>query len=146
MNDQRLLGSRVPAPEHFETAVGAVLFDKADPPEKALAAEEQASFLVRLSRLLSRAAPRGLMEIVPLLRRIDREVLPACGGPARREALSMICSRAPHALSAMPQASAQAHSLSRALFLSGVLHPQALQRIEQAVRAEGIEVGGGGRG
>ncbi len=141
MDNRYLLGSRVPTSEHFETSVAQVLFDCAEAPAAVLSAPMQTTFLARLSRLLSRVALQRLTEAVPLLQRIDRDVLPRCTGPTRRAVLAMICDRAPHALSVMPQSSAQAHTLSRALFLSSVLHPQALRRIEQAVRAEGIDVG-----
>lgn len=142
MNDFRLLGARVPSTEHFESAVARVLFDASGETSDALPESLQRRVLVLLKRL-TRISPAGVMAIVPLLGRIDRELVPRCSGAVRREILSTVCDRAPFALASMPQSSTQAHTLSRALFLSGVLHPDALHRIEKAVEAEGVRISGG---
>lgn len=131
-----LLGSRVPEAQHFETNAARVLFEHAvDAAADVAPPVVQTRFLALLARFLTRIAPRGIIEHVPLMGRVD-EVLARCSGPTRREALALICAHAPNILAAMPQASAQVHALSRAVFLSSVLQPQALQRIEQALRED----------
>lgn len=135
---QRLLDSRIPAPDHFLTKAAQILFD-VDDNRRVLPEQIQKTFLKAFVALLE-SLPSRIVGVMPLLGQIDQIVLPLCSGPIRRKVLEQICALAPRVLFAMPQAHAHVRSLSRAYFISGILHPQALKRIEAAIRAEGIAV------
>jgi len=134
-----MLGAQVPSPDHFQTQVARVLFDMTDtqgripmPMQNALRAS-----VVRAAALVARGGTRW----APLLRRMDRFVMGYCAGSVKREILADLCGSAPHLLSIMPQCRQNVQALSRALFLSSVLHPAALRRIEDAVMAEILNQG-----
>jgi len=78
------------------------------------------------------------------LAKIDKSVLPVCDGETKRAALKLVCETSSSLFASMPNASGQARTLARAVFLSGILNPAALARIESAVKAEMERMDGGG--
>ena len=133
-----MLGMQVPAPDHFRTRVARILFDMSDP-EGRLPVPVQRQLHNAVARMTVLAA-RGSARWLPVLRRIDRWAMTHCAGSIKREILAEVCARAPQLLNSMPQCRHHVQALSRALFLSSVLHPAALKRIEDAVRAEGHSI------
>ena len=144
-DDDRLLGGEVPQRHHFETRVARILLDDSDAPKREMPPEQQRRLLTAVARWIRGFAGKtgGLLSSWRMLAWLDRDALPHCGGQTRREVLGLVCEHAPQALGAMPQASGQVHAISRALYVSSVLHPDALRRIEAAIRAD--DVGSGGR-
>jgi len=66
-----------------------------------------------------------------------------CDGETKRAALKLVCETSSSLFASMPNASGQARTLARAVFLSGILNPAALARIESAVKAEMERMDGG---
>jgi len=129
-----VLGLQVPEPYHFRTKVARILFDMGDPDGR-LPISAQQNLSNAVARVVVKAA-RGSARWAPILQSIDRWAMTYCAGSIKREMLAEICARAPHLLNSMPQCRNHVQALSRALFLSSVLHPAALKRIEDAVLAE----------
>lgn len=144
-DDDRLLGGEVPQRHHFETRLARILLEDGDAPSRELPPEQQQRLLTAVARWIKGFASKagGLLSSWRMLVWLDRDALPYCSGATRREVLGLVCEHAPQALGAMPQASGQVHAVSRALYVSSVLHPDALRRIEAAIRAD--EMGSGGR-
>jgi len=132
-----MLGLQVPTPEHFRTQVARVIFDMGEPEGRLpiVLQKHLHSAVLRVADLSTRKSARWL----PLLRRVDRWSMGYCAGSIKREILTDICANTPHLLSSMPQCRQHVQALSRALFLSAVLHPAALRRIEDAVKAESLQ-------
>jgi len=132
-----MLGLQVPIPEHFRTQVARVIFDMGEP-EGRLSLSLQKKLHNTLLRLVGAATTRSSVWL-PLLRRIDRWIMGNCAGSVKREILADLCAKSPHLLNSMPQCRRHVQALSRALFLSAVLNPAALRRIEEAIKAEMLQ-------
>ncbi|MCX8016587.1 MAG: hypothetical protein N2690_01600 [Rhodocyclaceae bacterium] len=133
-----LLGQRIPLPEHFETDLALEIFEDEPDWRPALPSLMEIMLIEGVGKLLLRVGSRNLASVMPLLMSFDRFVFGRLSADARRRFLAQVCDLAPQALAAMPRANEQVRVLSRAIFLAGVLNPAALQRIEAAIRAEGL--------
>lgn len=133
-----LFGQRIPLPEHFETDLALEIFKDEIGSRPSLPNAMETMLVNGVGKLLLRVGSRNLASVAPLLASFDRVVFGRLSADARRRFLAQVCDRAPQALAAMPRANEQVRVLSRAMFLAGVLNPAALQRIEAALRAEGL--------
>jgi hypothetical protein len=128
-----LFGGTPLLPAHFESDVAKAVFnDKGRPP---VVLGFQTAVEGRILDWLTRASPKLIMR---WSRQIDVLIVPVLSPHGFRHFCSFLCEHLPQAIGNMPHTLESVTALARAVHLSRMINPAALDRIWEALQKEGL--------
>ena len=132
MASDLLFGGTPLLPAHFESDVAKAVFNEKGPQRRSAF---QDATEMQILDWLTRASPKLIMR---WSRQIDLLVVPVLSPRGFRQLCSYLCEHLPQAIENMPNARDSVVSLARAVHLSRIINPAALDRLTNALRQEGL--------
>lgn len=133
MSSDFLFGGTPLVAEHFESDVAKAVFN--DRGRTSSGGDMRAAVERRLMAWVVEASPKS---IVRWSRKIDLFIVPVLSPSAFRIFCSFLCEHQPQVIENMPNTKDSVQSLARAVNLSRLINPDALDRIYSALEAEGL--------
>lgn len=133
MSTDFLFGGTPLVTAHFESDVARAVFN--DHGRKAAGGSLRMEIERRVLAWLYEASPKSIMR---WSRKIDLLIVPVLSPSAFRAFCCFLCEHQPQAIENMPNTRDSVQSLARAVNLSRLINPEALDRIYVALKTEGL--------